>query len=32
MKKQYFVWKDGQQNLDGKQEWVELTAKEFLEI
>lgn len=32
MKKQYFVWKDGKQNLDGKQEWVELTAKEFLEI
>ena len=32
MKKQYYVWKDGKQNLDGKQEWVELTAKEFLEI
>ena len=32
MNKQYFVWKDGKQNLDGKQEWVELTAKEFLEI
>ena len=32
MKKQYFAWKDGKQNLNGKQEWQELTSKEFLEL
>ena len=32
MKIQYFAWKNGKQNLNGKQDWQELTAKEFLEL
>lgn len=32
MKKQYFAWKNGKQNLNGKQEWQELTSQEFLEL
>lgn len=32
MKTQYFAWKNGKQNLNEKQEWQELTAKEFLDL
>ena len=32
MEKRYFAWKDGRQSLDKKQQWVELSAKDFLEI
>lgn len=32
MKKQYFAWKNGKQNLNGNQEWKELTSQEFLEL
>ena len=31
MKKQYFAWKNGKQTVD-KQDWVELTPDEFIEI
>lgn len=32
MKKQYFAWKDGNQAKDGRQEWIEITPKEYREI
>ena len=32
MKKRYFAWKDGKQSLNKNQQWVELSAKDFLEI
>ena len=32
MEKRYFAWKDGKQSLDKNQQWVELSAKDFLEI
>lgn len=32
MKKQYFAWKDGKQSRNGRQEWTELTAKEYKTI
>lgn len=32
MEKRYFAWKDGRQDLDKNQQWVELSAKDFLEI
>lgn len=32
MKKHYFAWKDGKQAIDGRQEWIEITPKEYREI
>ena len=31
MKTKYYAWKDGKKS-DGKQDWVELTPNEFIEL
>lgn len=32
MKKQYFAWKDGKKNRYGKQDWTDITAREYMDI